>query len=150
LTRLVICETCNLKRDRVMKQNRRKRTKSAKGCLESTNCLPMTFRHVLVIDTCKCDDCTPLNASRYFCENPGTRGGGGWGCGGLNSGMCFKVREHVQCAKEAERKVLKRLAMKDSEKYPTCSLKSHLKKSLTRPDTRCVWKWRKEKKMEKK
>jgi len=113
-----------------MKQNQRKRTKSAKGCSESTNCLPMTFRHVLVIDTRECDDCIPLNASRYFCRVK-ILVRGGWGCGGLNSGMCFKVREHVRCAKEAERKVLKRLAEKDSEKYPTCSLKSHLKKSLT-------------------
>lgn len=64
---------------------------------------------------------------------------GGDTAGGLNKGMCFKVREHVRCARGGERKVLRRLAAEDSEKYPTCSLKSHLKKSLTwRDQTRVV------------
>lgn len=61
----------------------------------------------------------PLNASRYFCrvkipvrgKGSELRAGGGEGRGGeVNGGMCFKVREHVRCARGAERKVLRQLA----------------------------------------
>lgn len=96
---------------------------------------------VLVIDTCQCQrECIPPSASRYF--RP-TKILAPWGKRGemVQWGCVLKFESTSDVRDRRGEKSIKATGAReeDSEKYPTCSLKSHLKKFLTwREETRVV------------
>lgn len=98
---------------------------------------------VLVINTCECRlrDCISPNASRYFRPAKILASRGRTEKRVQGRGCVLKFESTFDARDRRGEKSIKATGAReeDSEKYPTCSLKSHLKKFLTwREQTRVV------------